>query len=94
MKDSPEGKKVLDYLLSRGISEEILKEFEIGFAPSGWANLKDYFVKLEQQELIKNEIGLFKKNEKNNIYDVFRNRIIFPLNQRKKDMLLDLEEEL
>ena len=83
MKDSPEGKKVLDYLLSRGISEEILKEFEIGFAPSGWANLKDYFVKLEQQELIKNEIGLFKKNEKNNIYDVFRNRIIFPIKSKK-----------
>ena len=83
MKDSPEGKKVLDYLLSRGISEEILKEFEIGFAPSGWANLKDYFVKLDQQELIKNEIGLFKKNEKNNIYDVFRNRIIFPIKSKK-----------
>ena len=83
MKDSPEGKKVLDYLLSRGISEEILKEFEIGFAPSGWDNLKDYFVKLEQQELIKNEIGLFKKNEKNNIYDVFRNRIIFPIKSKK-----------
>ena len=83
MKDSLEGKKVLDYLLSRGISEEILKEFEIGFAPSGWANLKDYFVKLDQQELIKNEIGLFKKNEKNNIYDVFRNRIIFPIKSKK-----------
>ena len=83
MKDNPEGKKVLDYLLSRGISEEILKEFEIGFAPSGWSNLKDYFVKLEQQELIKNEIGLFKKNEKNNIYDVFRNRIIFPIKSKK-----------
>ena len=83
MKDSSEGKKVLDYLLSRGISEEILKEFEIGFAPSGWANLKDYFMKLEKQELIKNEIGLFKKNEKNNIYDVFRNRIIFPIKSNK-----------
>ena len=40
-------------------------------------------MKLEQQELIKNEIGLFKKNEKNNIYDVFRNRIIFPIKSKK-----------
>lgn len=83
LRDNPEGKRVLDYLLNRGISEEVLKEFEIGFAPSGWANLKDYFLKLEKQDFIKNEIGLFKKNEKNNIYDTFRNRIIFPIKSKK-----------
>ena len=83
LRDNPEGKQVLDYLLNRGISEEVLKEFEIGFAPSGWANLKDYFVKLEKHDYIKNETGLFKKNEKNNVYDVFRNRIIFPIKSKK-----------
>ncbi len=83
LRDNPEGKQVLDYLLNRGISEEVLKEFEIGFAPSGWANLKDYFLKLEKHDFIKNETGLFKKNEKNNVYDVFRNRIIFPIKSKK-----------
>ena len=80
-------------MLNRGISEEILKEFEIGFAPSGWANLKDYFVKLEQQELIKNEIGFLRKTKKIKFMTFSGIELFFLLNQRK-DMLLDLEEEL
>ena len=80
---NPKGKKINDYILNRGISAEVIKEFEIGFAPEGWTNLFDYFTNSNKKEFINDEVGLFKKSEKNKVYDGFRNRIIFPIKSKK-----------
>ena len=80
---NPKGKKINDYLLNRGISEEVIEEFEIGFAPEGWTNLHDHFTNSNKKEFINDEVGLFKKSEKNKVYDGFRNRIIFPIKSKK-----------
>ena len=77
------GKLVNDYLLNRGISAEVISEFDIGFAPEGWANLHDHFTSINKKEFINDEVGLFKRSEKNKIYDGFRNRIIFPIKSKK-----------
>ena len=80
---NPKGKKINDYILNRGISAEVIEEFEIGFAPEGWTNLHDHFTNSNKKEFINDEVGLFKKSEKNKVYDGFRNRIIFPIKSKK-----------
>ena len=72
-----ESAKAISYLKSRGLTGEIAKEFEIGFAPEGWQNLKIPFEKYEDEILVK--AGLVVKNDKGKYYDRFRERIIFPI---------------
>ena len=43
----------------------------------------DHFTSINKKEFINDEVGLFKKSEKNKIYDGFRNRIIFPIKSKK-----------
>ncbi len=70
------------YLESRGITSQVIKEFELGFVPDGWealvkfASAKNIGVK----EL--EELGLVVARESGSgHYDRFRNRIIFPINE-------------
>lgn len=79
---------VKDYLLNRGINEETIKTFQLGFAPKGWDNLSTFFKKTLDSELQQVDAGLFKTSEKNNkVYDVFRNRIIFPIKSQRGQII-------
>jgi DNA primase len=67
------------YVKERGLTEEDCKIFQIGYAPDNWHALKenDKFRDIDDKLLI--EAGLRKQNEKGNIYDLFRNRLMFPV---------------
>jgi len=67
------------YIRERGLTEEDCKLFKIGFAPDKWHALKENtsFKDIDDKLLI--EAGLRKQNEKGNIYDLFRNRLMFPI---------------
>jgi len=79
---------VKNYLLKRGINEETIKTFQLGFAPKGWDNLSTFFKKTLDSELQQVDAGLFKTSEKNNkVYDVFRNRIIFPIKSQRGQII-------
>ena len=87
LKDGNES-EVKNYLLNRGINEETIKTFQIGFAPEGWDNLSTFFKKNLDSEAQKIDAGLFKTSEKNNrVYDVFRNRIIFPIKSHRDQII-------
>ena len=75
--ESGENEELLKYLESRNITEKVCKLFKIGYALNGWNNYQNNFKKEKQDLQI--EIGLLKKNENGNIYDFFRNRIMFPI---------------
>lgn len=65
------------YLIDRGLEEKTIKEFRIGFAPSGWRNLYEVLSKkFSDKDIV--VAGLGKKTEKG-IYDTFRDRIMFPI---------------
>lgn len=67
------------YLKDRGLDEETIKQFKLGYAPPGWDNL---FSKCAKSPALIQEmflIGLIKKNQQNKYYDVFRDRIMFPI---------------
>jgi DNA primase len=66
----------IEYLKHRGLSGEIAREFGIGYAPDGWQNLAAAFPDYESKTLV--VAGLVKQNEGKR-YDLFRNRIMFPI---------------
>ncbi|HAK41532.1 MAG TPA: DNA primase, partial [Clostridium sp.] len=68
-----------EYLKGRGITDNTIKKFGIGFALDNWQGIRFYLKQrgFSEEEIL--ELGLTTKNEKGNIYDRFRNRIIFPV---------------
>jgi len=78
--ESEEAAKAREYLQGRGLAEEILREFRVGFAPSAWdrvllASRRGGF---SEQELY--ATGLAQRSKENGRpYDRFRARIMFPL---------------
>lgn len=68
-----------EYLKGRGITDETIKKFGIGFSLDNWQGIRSYLKQrgFSEEEIL--ELGLTTKNEKGNIYDRFRNRIIFPV---------------
>ena len=71
-----------EYLESRGITSQIIKEFKLGFVPDGWEALLKFASakKIGVKEL--EELGLVVARERGSgHYDRFRNRIIFPINE-------------
>ena len=80
-----QSKKAIDYLKARGLTGEIAKEFGIGYAPEGWANLEKHIPNCDTTDLI--NAGLAQKNEQGKLYDRFRDRIIFPIINEKKAVI-------
>jgi len=80
LEESSTGKKAKEYLLSRGINEESIKKWRLGYAPESWRGLSDFLVSrgYRREEIIR--AGLALKSEKGgDSYDRFRGRIIFPI---------------
>lgn len=74
-----EGQPAVNYLRSRGLSGEIAKLYQLGFANEGWHNLDKAFPR-DQKELI--TTGMLVKNDDGKIYDRYRNRVMFPIHDR------------
>lgn len=76
----PEAAQARQYLTNRGLSEETIREFKIGFAPDSGYVLKDKW-KGEYSDELMRTCGLFtwKEGAEANIYSKFRNRIMFPI---------------
>ena len=69
-----------EYFLKRGIREEVIKRFGLGYAQDRWHDLIMYLKKKGFNENLLLEAGLILKSEKKgNTYDRFRNRVMFPV---------------
>lgn len=71
----------LIYLHKRGITDDIIQEFKLGFAPDAWDKLKVAFMKRDIPVEILLESGLVKQQAdgKKFAYDRFRNRVMIPI---------------
>ena len=78
---SNDGKKALEYLHNRGLSNEIINEFDIGLANKNNDNLTKLLLNKGYSEKELLDSGL--SNKGNTLYDLFRNRIIFPIHDSK-----------
>ena len=75
----PMGQPGRDYIVKRGLGQATVTRFGLGFAPDGWSGLLDTMTKkgYTKEELL--DAGLVLKNQKGNLYDRFRNRLMFPI---------------
>lgn len=89
LKSSSEKNKVVSYAKKRGISGSIAKRFELGFAPPGWTNLFDQYSMNEEsvQDLLSMGMIVPKKDKKDDYYDRFRNRLMFPIHNAKGSVI-------
>ena len=75
--------KAIDYLKQRGLSGEIVKQWEIGYAPAEWDGVLKAFGSdaARVQQLL--DLKLVSQNDKGRQYDFFRDRIMFPIRDRR-----------
>lgn len=75
---SPAGKTGYEYFLSRGLSEETIRHFGLGYAGQGGSELYRYLKNQGYADQVLKETGLFKMDERG-VYDKFWNRVMFPI---------------
>lgn len=84
--ESEEARKARDYLLGRGLAEDVLRAFGVGYAPSAWDTI---LVRAQRAGYSVQEIaaaGLAKKGKQGGYYDHFRARITFPIRDARGRM--------
>lgn len=72
------GKKALEYLKGRGLTDKTIEDFNLGYAPNSWESLTSFLKKrgFKIEEIV--EVGLAVSSQKGG-YDRFRGRVMFPL---------------
>ncbi|MGH8051256.1 MAG: DNA primase [Arenimonas sp.] len=71
------------YLDKRGVDADNRTRFAIGYAPDGFNALKDALGTDERRMKLLEKVGLFSKNDSGRIYDKFRDRVMFPIHDRR-----------
>jgi DNA primase len=68
------------YLKNRGISDEIIEEFQLGYSPASWETVASFLKKkgVSSREMLQSGLVLERK-QGSGCYDRFRNRIMFPI---------------
>ncbi|MFQ3786059.1 DNA primase [Halomonas sp. A29] len=75
-----EGQAAREYLARRGLSEEVQRDFGIGYAPDDWEALKRHLSARDIVEAVQIEYGLLvQREDTGRTYDRFRDRVVFPI---------------
>ncbi|MGZ3693404.1 MAG: DNA primase [Bdellovibrionota bacterium] len=92
--EGPDGGPARDYVQKRAITQESVLGFAIGYAPDSWTALRDYFLKIQAPMLKAHALGLFRtkggeppKADGSNLFDTFRNRLVFPIRDLNGEVL-------
>jgi DNA primase len=75
--------KARGYVEKRGIATEIVERYGIGYAPDGFSSLRDALGTDPRRMQLLERGGLFSKNDKGHVYDKFRDRLMFPIHDRR-----------
>ncbi len=86
LRNTPEGQKALAYLKGRGLSDEIIETFGLGYAPNSHEGIIRYFKNKGRSDTNLKEVGLVSERDDGSIYDKFRHRIIFPIRDSRGRM--------
>lgn len=79
---SPEGRQGLEYFYSRGLTDDTIRRFGLGYAPDSWHDLENYLVSKGYSQQLLYDANILRstvKNGKRYYYDAFKNRAIFPV---------------
>ena len=75
--------KARAYIDKREIDTGIVERYAIGYAPDGYSGLKDALGTDARRMGLLERAGLFSKNDKGHVYDKFRDRLLFPIHDRR-----------
>ena len=79
--------EAIDYLKQRGLTGEITANFGLGYAPPGWDNLLQHLANKKHQHNLLLQAGLISRKSENRYYDRFRNRIMFPIQNHRGQVI-------
>ncbi|MDI9221310.1 DNA primase [Pantoea sp. EA-12] len=80
---NPQATSAQNYLATRGLSQQVIDHFAIGYAPAGWDNaLKRFGQQKEDRESLM-EAGMLVSNDSGRTYDRFRDRVMFPIRDKR-----------
>jgi DNA primase len=84
--NTPKGNAALEYLNHRGLNDETIEVFGLGYAPESWDVTTKHFLSkgYTQTDLI--DVGLVTERDAGGIYDRFRNRVVFPIRDARGRM--------
>ena len=71
------------YIERRQIDPPIVERYAIGYAPDGYGGLRDALGTDPRRMSLLERAGLFSKNDKGAVYDKFRDRLMFPIHDRR-----------
>jgi DNA primase len=75
--------KALRYFDGRGVDAETRTRFGLGYAPDGFSALRDALGTDERRMKLLEQVGMFSRNDKGHVYDKFRDRVMFPIHDRR-----------
>ena len=85
---SSQGQKAREYLSKRGLTEETCNTYQLGYALNNWQSLMENLTGRGYSAEIQKELGLIKRSDSQDRYfDIFRNRIVFPIMAVNGDIL-------
>ncbi len=78
--ESAEAAQAREYLLGRGLTPETLRQFRVGYAPSAWDRMlrASRATGFSEEELLLTGLAQRSKSRPGQLYDRFRERIMFP----------------
>ncbi|MEE2766661.1 MAG: DNA primase [Pseudomonadota bacterium] len=76
--DKKAGREAVRYLRRRGVDGQVARRFQLGFAADGWENLG-----LQFDARTLRQTGLLVEKDNGRSYDRFRNRVMFPIRDRR-----------
>lgn len=85
--NTKEAEEALKYLLDRGLSVDVIKHFNIGYAPRENNIALNFFNSNKIDLNIMVEAGLLGKNETGDYYDVFKDRVMFPIKNNQNQVV-------
>jgi DNA primase len=83
LREHAQAANAVDYLKQRGLSGEIAATFALGYAPPGWDSLLRHLGSDNETQKAAVELGLLVRKDDSRLYDRFRDRIMFPIRDRR-----------
>jgi len=83
LKHHSQAPEVIEYLKGRGLSGDVVKAWDMGFAPPEWDSVLKTFGTDEHKQSRLLELKLISENDNKRRFDFFRNRVMFPIRDKR-----------
>jgi DNA primase len=83
----PRGEKGRAYVQKRGLTPEVVRDFQLGYAPEEWDGLRKHLQNKGISLDAAQEVGLLMPRQHGGFYDRFRDRLMFPILDRQNRVM-------